>query len=278
MRQRLLQRWIERTERQALYWWRPKDGRINTGDQLSRDIVSCVLALRGHSLLDARATRRRLLAIGSILHFARSGDAVWGSGVNGKVDQNLHRFETLDVRAVRGPGTRRFLHERGVAVPEVYGDPGLLMPLFFPASLLDGGQRRPVVVVPHFNEPPAKYRGHADLVWPDCPPVTFVRRLLGAGLVVSSSLHGLVLAEAYGIPAVYLDWGNGEDRFKYDDYYAGTGRTRWHSGGSIEECVALGGNDGFDLAAIQAKLLAAFPYDLWQGRPEAAVDGPPRHG
>ena len=274
MHERLLQRWIDHAERQALFWWRPKDGRVNTGDQLSREIVSSVLALRAHSLLDARTTRQRLLAIGSILHFARGGDVVWGSGVNGKIDQALHRFDTLDVRAVRGPGTRRFLQERGIAVPEVYGDPGLLMPLFFPAALLGAGRQRPLVVVPHFNEPPEKYRNHAGLlVWPDCPPVTFVRRLLGAGLVVSSSLHGLVLAEAYGIPAVYLDWGNGEDRFKYDDYYAGTGRSRWHSGRSIDECVALGGNGGFDLASIQSRLLAVFPYDLWQAPAEADGHG-----
>ncbi|MCR6685094.1 polysaccharide pyruvyl transferase family protein [Pseudoxanthomonas sp.] len=260
----LLHAWTERAERRALYWWRPRDGRINMGDQLSQVIVSRVLALRDRRLAAKRSTRRRLLAIGSVLHFAASGDTVWGSGINGKVAVDLHRFDDLDVRAVRGPLTARFLRERGIAVPEVFGDPGLLMPLFFPADLLGPGKPRPLAIVPHFNEPLEKYRDHAALlVAPDCPPVTFMRRLLGARLVVSSSLHGLVLAEAYGIPAVYLDWGNGEDRFKYDDYYAGTGRTRWHSGGSVDECVALGGNAGFDLAAIQAGLLAAFPHELW---------------
>ena len=260
----LLHRWTDHAERRALYWWRPKDGRTNMGDQLSQVIVSRVLGLRDLALMDKRNDGQRLFAIGSVLHFARTGDTVWGSGINGKIDEGQHRFGMLDVRAVRGPRTRQYLLARGIPVPEVYGDPGLLMPLFFPAQYLREGPARDVAVVPHFNEPLDKYRDFADLlVTPDCPPATFMRRLLGARLVVSSSLHGLVLAEAYGIPAVYLDWGNGEDLFKYDDYYAGTGRTRWHSGRSVDECLALGGNAGFDLAAVQSGLLDAFPYDLW---------------
>jgi len=260
----LLQRWIDHADRRALYWWQPKDGRINMGDQLSHLIVSQTLALRDKQLRDKRSLQHRLIAIGSVLHFANTGDAVWGSGINGKIPAERNRFGLLDVRAVRGPKTREFLLARGIAVPAVYGDPGLLMPRFFPADLIGPGQRRPLAVVPHFNEPMEKYREFTDvLVPPDCPPVTFMRALLGAELVVSSSLHGLILAEAYGIPSVYLDWGNGEDRFKYDDYYAGTGRTQWHSGNTVAECVALGGNGPFDLAALQEGLLAAFPYELW---------------
>ncbi|KRG46392.1 polysaccharide biosynthesis protein GumL [Stenotrophomonas panacihumi] len=260
----LLHRWITHAERRAMFWWQPKDGRINMGDQLSQVIVARTLGLRDLELIDKPSNGQRLFAIGSVLHFARTGDTVWGSGINGKIAAGAHQFGMLDVRAVRGPRTRQTLLDRGIPVPEVYGDPGLLMPLFFPPELLGGGTPREVVVVPHFNEPPEKYREFAgQLVAPDCPPVTFMRRLLGAGLVVSSSLHGLILAEAYGIPAVYLDWGNGEDRFKYDDYYRGTGRSEWHAGGSVAECIALGGNGEFDLGAVQRGLLEAFPYDLW---------------
>ncbi len=118
--------------------------------------------------------------------------------------------------------------------------------------------------MPHFNEPSDKYACYKDqLVLPNRQPAGFVRQLLGAELVVSSSLHGLILAEAYGVPSVYLDWGNGEDRFKYDDYDHGTGRMQWHAGHSVEECLALGGNRPFDLNAVQRGLLDSFPHDLW---------------
>jgi pyruvyltransferase len=260
----ILQSWTEREQQRAAYWWQPKNGAINVGDYLAKVIVEAMLGLRDLELTDKRDKRHRLFSIGSVLHNARDGEAVWGSGINGKIADERHEFSRLDVRAARGPLTRDYLQARGVPAPVVYGDPALLMPRFFPASLVGNGQRRAFVVVPHFNEPEDKYAAYRDhLVLPTCKPLAFVRALLGADLVVSSSLHGVILAEAYGIPAVYLDSGNGEHRFKYDDYYRGTGRSEWHRGDSVAACRSLGGNGGFDLAALQDGLMAAFPYDLW---------------
>ncbi len=80
-----------------------------------------------------------------------------------------------------------------------------------------------------------KSAGYEDcLASPRIEPAAFASQLLEAGCAVSSSLHGVVLAEASGIPAVYLDWENGEDRFKCDDD-AGTGRMQWRCGNSVEE-------------------------------------------
>jgi pyruvyltransferase len=256
---------VERRERKSLFWWTPKDGSVNVGDHLSKVLVSSVLALRDTNLLRKRPGTPRLLCIGSVLHFATNGEVVWGTGINGKIPAQAHRFTTLDVRAVRGPKTRQVLADMGISAPQVYGDPALLTPRFFDADLLRGkGAKKPYVVVPHFNESLDKYAGYEELlVSPRVEPATFISQLLGAERVVSSSLHGVILAEAYGIPAVYLDWGNGEDRFKYDDYYAGTGRQTWRSGSSVEECLEIGGNAAFDLAAIQRGLMDTFPYDLW---------------
>ena len=260
----LLEAWLEREQQRALYWWRPKNGAVNVGDYLSKVTVAAMLALRDLDLLQKRDKRRRLFAIGSVLHNARDGETVWGSGINGKIPEAQHRFRDLDVRAVRGPLTRRALRERGLRVPEVYGDPALLMPLLYRKELIGTVGRKAFVVIPHFNELPEKYAKYRQqLVLPTAKPLAFVGALLGADVVVSSSLHGVILAEAYGIPAVYLDSGNGEHRFKYDDYYQGTGRETWHAGSTVEECLDLGGNARFDLEALQTSLMQAFPYDLW---------------
>jgi pyruvyltransferase len=260
----MLENLVERKERKSLFWWQPRDGSVNVGDHLSKVLVNEILSLRDTSLIDKRAGTPRLVCIGSVLHFAKTGEVVWGSGINGKIPASAHRFTDLDVRAVRGPKTRGFLMERGIEVPEVYGDPALLLPRFFDKAFLMPSERKPFAVVPHFNESLDKYAGYEHLlISPRVKPAEFVRGLLGAELIVSSSLHGLILAEAYGIPAVYLDWGNGEDRFKYDDYYAGTGRTSWRAGDSVEACLDIGGNGTFDLRSIQDGLMAAFPYDLW---------------
>ncbi|MBT9589511.1 MAG: polysaccharide pyruvyl transferase family protein [Thiobacillus sp.] len=255
-----------RLEKQCLCWWEPGDQRINVGDYLSRVIVSEMLSLRDQEISDKKDKSKRLLAIGSILHFAKSDECVWGSGVNWKIDLAMHRFSRLDVRAVRGPLTRDYLQQRAISVPEIYGDPALLMPLFFPADLLRPEARgsAPYLVIPHLHEAVEKFGAYREHVLrPTCKPATFVAELLRARLVVSSSLHGIILAEAYGIPAVYLDMGNGESSLKYDDYYYGTGRMNYHTAHSVEEALAAGGNAAFDLVRIQQGLLGAFPRDLW---------------
>jgi pyruvyltransferase len=260
----LFDAWQQRRQRRALYWWQPGGGGVNVGDHLSKTIVEAMLALRDHELVQKKDRSRRLFAIGSVLHNARDGETVWGSGINAKIPDAHHRFRELDVRAVRGPLTRKWLMDRGISVPQVYGDPALLMSAFYSAESIGASSRTPFVVVPHFNEAPEKYAAYRDrLPLPNLKPLAFVRALLGANQVVSSSLHGVILAEAYGIPAVYLDSGNGENRFKYDDYYAGTGRAAWHCGRTVEECLDLRGNGPFDLRGIQIALRGAFPYDLW---------------
>src|SRR4051794_38477481 len=63
-----------------LFHWKPQSGE-NFGDHLSTVIVTKILADAGFFLGEGHSSRERLLAVGSILHFARNGDHVWGSGV-----------------------------------------------------------------------------------------------------------------------------------------------------------------------------------------------------
>lgn len=58
---------------------------------------------------------------------------------------------------------------------------------------------------------------------PNLPPLEMARSLSGADLVVTSSLHGLVFADAYGVPGQLVTMTDGphqkqEPTFKYDDY------------------------------------------------------------
>ena len=89
-----------------------------------------------------------------------------------------------------------------------------------------------------------------------------MRTIASAGLVVSSSLHGIVVAEAYGVPAVPVA-SSTEPVFKYEDYYAGTGREL--------PAPAATWQDGLRAAPAPPishwspePLLDAFPADLWE--------------
>ena len=238
----------------------------NFGDLLGPVVVDELVRRRG---LAEPGRPARLLSVGSILRLARDGDTVWGTGANGKSLTLAHDFTDLDVRAVRGPLTRDFLRGRGVDVPEVYGDPGLLVGRLWSRSELAGDRpRRAVTVVPNLHDVaglrrhPAALAGH-HLLDPRSPLEDCLGTIAASAMVVGSSLHGIVVAESLGIPARLVVPGT-EPLFKYEDYYAGSGRTTFRPAGSVAEAVALGGEPPVDWDP--GPLLDALPVDLWRAR------------
>ncbi len=243
-----------------LFYWRPSNGSQNFGDHLSHVVVSTVL-YRHERLLDEEVKNpRRLLAIGSILHFAKDGDVIWGSGVNGKVPESTHQFKNLDVRAVRGPLTKEFLSKRGIYVPEVYGDPALLLPLLFPSRFRTDQKRRELAVVPNLHDINL-VRHDESFISPLLPWYQVVDAIVSSDRVVASSLHGLIIAEAFGIPATYLRLSETEALFKFEDYYQGTGRANIPYAKTLDEAREMGGMPPPKIDG--QRLLAAFPIDLW---------------
>jgi pyruvyltransferase len=247
---------------ELVYWTPPGLGAQNFGDHLALIITTKVLADAGLFLEQEVPRQARLLTVGSILHQARDGDTIWGSGVNGKIAPERHRFTCLDVRAVRGPLTRHFLMTRGVSTPEIYGDPALLVGHLLPQWHGRMKTRR-YLFVPNMHDLPAA-RGWPNSVSPFQPWNRCFDLISESELVIASSLHGLVVAEAYGIPARYLRLGEKESLFKYEDYLLGTGRSELTFARSIDEALEMGGMPPprFD----PSHLLNAFPFDLWCGR------------
>jgi pyruvyltransferase len=250
----------------GLVYWVPNSHATNFGDELSRVVVSAMLSRRELTLLDQTATAHRLLAIGSILHCAPEGAAIWGAGAN--VNEGLTReypFSSLDVRAVRGPRTAEFLRDRGVTVPNIFGDPALLLRELFPKRFQATAEFK-IGVVPHYSDfKTFSNCGHYVINpmrgWNLC-----IADILKCSMIVSSSLHGIIIAETWGIPARYVRVTDHEGLFKYKDYYEGTGRPDFRYAKSISEAIEMGGESPpiFDAAA----LMDAFPYDLWMPNDE----------
>lgn len=248
----------------AIYYWRPNDhrGRDNLGDYLTRVIVGSVLRARGVPPSAIRFTSerkgRRLLAIGSILHHAREGDVVWGSGVNGKALGRKPPFEDLDLRMVRGPLTRDYLRDHGIDCPARYGEPGLLVSEFYQPN--DRSRTDPYLLVPNLNDTLFFDCDRERVLSPTSDWTEAVDRICRAELVISTSLHGLVIAESYGVPARAL-LSYAEPTFKYRDYYAGTGRTGVRFAHTISEARELAGVRPPDWDA--SDMIEAFPWNCF---------------
>jgi len=233
----------------------------NFGDVLGPVIVDRMLEVAGIRRSESGRKKKRLLAVGSILSMARDGDTVWGIGANGKTLNKHQRFRTLDVRAVRGPLTREFLLAKGIPVPEIYGDPALLIgKLWDRDQLAAGAPHREVTVIPNFHDFETA-ESSANLVNPRWPVWKVISAIAASDYVVGSSLHAIVVAESLGIPARLVD-SQIEPPFKYRDYYEGTGRLRYESAATAKDAIEMGGEPLPDWDP--QPLMDAFPYDLWR--------------
>lgn len=255
---------LDKPQGLMLYYWNENPA-VNFGDYLSVKLVERIIQREVvTSPKKPPKDIRKLLAIGSILYFARDNDVVWGSGTNGKKPYRKdYSFTSLDVRAVRGPLTRAFLWETfGIPCPETYGDPALLFPYLFPEFKRSLQPSYSYVVIPHYSEekmfPKNKF---PNVVYPTEPWDEVITKILDSEFVISSSLHGIIIAEAYGIPARMLRVTENEPLLKYQDYYQGTNRPDFRFATSIEDALALGGEKPFD-CDLQ-KLYQAFPFEFW---------------
>lgn len=227
----------------------------NFGDELSFAIVRELIS-QNIDVCDSSHSPK-LLALGSILHFASNGDTVWGSGINGKARRRLAPdVKALDVRAVRGPLTKKYLIHRKISCPEIYGDPGLLFSTLFPQYKKKGGGG--TKVIGHYHDHDLLKKMGIPFISTGDKIESIVNEICTADFIISTALHGIVVAESIGVPACYLRLSNKEHLFKFHDYYEGTGRKLKYAS-NISKAEKLGGGDRLTFDA--QKLMDAFPYD-----------------
>lgn len=163
----------------------------------------------------------KLVSIGSVMEAARPNDLIWGTGVI-QIDHYLPHLKRVNVFATRGPKTRDYLVYLGHKVPEVYGDPALLYPQIYNPEVEVTHEWG---IIPHYtdtNHPTVKYLIDNGVKFIDiCAGENeFIDQLKSVKKVISSSLHGLIAADAYGIPNARIKLNNkiAGGSWKFDDY------------------------------------------------------------
>lgn len=240
-----------------LHWWQMPYGKINVGDYLSWVIVEWIKKERGiASDSSYNGETQHLYAVGSIIDSGFQDATVWGSGC-----LQDHMFwwrnnRKLDICSVRGPLTRKVMKKNGYNCPEIYGDPAILMPMIYKPQNIK--KNKSYVVISHHSV--QQEEGTLSPVTTDYK--TFIDKILEAELVISSSLHGIILAEAYGVPAIML--GNAPvARFKYNDWYYSTERYNFPVALSVEQALHMEPPSLPNLSTMAKEVIEAFPEKLW---------------
>lgn len=174
---------------------------------------------------------------------------------------------------MRGPLTRETLLRAGYRCPRIYGDPALLLPRFYQPrgwrALHDVG------VVCHHSHRNLLLFGEGirgiDIARDIDGIESFIDEICECRRIVSSSLHGIIVAHAYGIAARQFFVADspllGSANKKFEDYYLSTGMPvqqplLFHSGDVVELKELVPGYETVDLHVNLELLLDVFPYEL----------------
>ncbi len=204
------------------YWWQSN----NFGDNLTPWMINRIAGRRPMWVDHVHDLPYQLWA-GSILNWANKRALVWGAGL-GSISDPVN--PEVQIRAVRGPLSAMRAKMCGAKVPDVMGDPALCLPRLIPKPEKGDGL---IAVVPHYIEQWKAFEIYSrnanfKLVDVTAPVDEVVREIASARLVLSSSLHGLIVAHAYGVPAAWVKYSNGlcGDGTKFVDHLALMGQIK----------------------------------------------------
>lgn len=202
----------------------------NFGDALTPYIIQklsgCEVALG-----NPRIPGIKYMCTGSILNWECVDSIVWGCGIANKND-NIP--EQHDIRATRGILSAEAANKYGHSV-KVWGDPAMLLPrIYAPRKNPEKRFIKNIIgILPHYVD----YKAYCEIAPKHVKVINVLNtveqvidEICNCDVIVSSSLHGIITAHAYGIPAVYAAsiMGIGGDGFKFEDYYATVGREVYH--------------------------------------------------
>lgn len=206
------------------FWWRYEyPHKLNFGDEITPIIIKKIF----HRRVVWRDPREcDVAAIGSILKGVsdRAGGhhvKIWGSGLIEDIPKAS--YNNLSFYAVRGKLTRNRISN--IKDNVALGDPALLLPLAINQT------HKPIYkigIIPHYIDATSpklnRFKDCPEVIIIDAlsPPQKVIQQINSCELILSSSLHGLIVSDAYNVPNFWTPlssnvYGAG---FKFKDYYS----------------------------------------------------------
>ncbi|WP_276119163.1 polysaccharide pyruvyl transferase family protein [Pararhizobium qamdonense] len=285
---------------------------LNVGDALSAVMVA-LLSGRDIERIPSQSQSLRMACVGTIGHGFAGGEVwFWGTGASlwenpsaPVEDRRLFSVageKGFHVAATRGPYSEQLLTGRPEGSVGVYGDPVWLLPRFYNPAPVKKWKLGVIVHLselsdrdpePHIRPELLRYgipehlRGDIHLINTVTPigmdPIKGkIDEILACERIVSTSLHGMVFAESYGIPCLHFpvhgpqnglhsrDLGEGCDLdTRVIDLYRGLGLSKLpvytqahREPTNWEDLMAAIDRAWVEKAFDAEKLINAFPLDL----------------
>ncbi|ALP54081.1 hypothetical protein Tel_13590 [Candidatus Tenderia electrophaga] len=205
-----------------IFYWRGANDQ-NFGDQLNVDLIRYY----GFQPVPCAPGKAEVFAIGSILHrYAKGHDGIVAGSGYIKPPQHI-TINPKNTIALRGPKTNSYFKKDDIPLC----DPGILAKRIFGSF----STQHQIGIVPHFRDQDdpqllSFLNNHPAIKLIDVlqKPEAVVREIAQCETILSSSLHGLVVADSYNIPAVWINFDDRQEggEFKYLDYHGSLGIER----------------------------------------------------
>jgi hypothetical protein len=142
---------------------------------------------------------------------------------------NARPIRKMVIHAVRGKQTRQQLVDLGILAadqPVAYGDAGLFAPLLLER---DVPKKYFCGIIPHISERDcaeiealSKAIHNSVVIDFEQKPMEVLKQMASCEVIISSAMHGLVVADALGLPNIWMKVSNRiiGGRYKFDDYYS----------------------------------------------------------
>ncbi|MGP5063765.1 polysaccharide pyruvyl transferase family protein [Psychrobacter celer] len=209
----------------VFYW----DSKPNFGDFIGPYLIS---KITGVPILNIQNLQYSgIMAVGSILQMLdRKNMTVWGSGLieepTDEVIRSLQKYKPK-ILSVRGRETAKYLSKVGIDVPDqdVYGDPALILPLFYKPLVINETK---IGICPHHIHKAYFLESvvcgeNLKIIDVQKDVENVINEITSSSVCISTSLHGLIIAQAYNIPWVWLEVTDnnliGND-FKFKDFFS----------------------------------------------------------
>lgn len=203
----------------------------NFGDQLNPYLVKKMWGFNSFKIKEG-CKEPHVMMIGSILNEANPQTLVLGSGF---VGENRFFDGVPRIITVRGRKTLQMVSDVGIETENIgLGDPAILVPNYFsPSSDL---KKYTIGIIPHIIDMDLaqkifdRKRG-VRMIDLRLNGESFnemesiINQICSCQCIISSSLHGLIIAHAYGIPGIWCEFSDmviGEG-FKFKDYMSAHG-------------------------------------------------------
>lgn len=259
-----------------VFWWRLEGSEHgNFGDEITREIITTVFKRK---VVWSPSDQCDLIGAGSIIEHTSDGKGdnkpfLWTSGFIEAGDQTISSAD-YKITGVRG---RKSL-ERVVGDKSniSLGDAGLLA-----SFLLQGtpAKKYKIGLLPHYADKESELIQELaaqdsvcviDATWP-CKKV--IETIAQCDVVLSSSLHGLIVSDSVGTPNLHLKLSDKlkGGSYKFEDYYSIYSQPRYQKigvddikGKGTDEIVAAVQSlhvpvDEIEMNAIKRRLIASFP-------------------